>query len=189
MTPEIIIERCLDEGVDVIAITDHNETSGAVELLRKALMRVIVGEEIRCAEGGAIIGLFLEQTIRNGLPAKSVMAEIRSQGGLVYLPHPFDVLRSARWPSDVLAEILPRTDILETFNARTLLPAANARAAAAAQRLGMVTCAGADAHLPSELGRTYVLLPPWNAPTELLESLRRAHAHCERTPLWARAAT
>lgn len=188
MSPTTLIERCLDEGVDVLAVTDHNEISGAWAVRRQAPFHVIVGEEIRCAEGGEIIGLFLSRKIERDLPALSVIADIRAQGGLVYLPHPFDPVRRKQWPRGFVETMLREADIVEVFNARNMFLSANAKAAEAARLLGKIPCAGADAHLPSEIGRTAVYLRPFTTPAELLVHLRSAQLVCKRNPPWVLAA-
>lgn len=189
MSSEVVVQRCLDEGVDVLAVTDHNEISGALELRRRAPFQVVVGEEIRCEEGGEIIGLFLTKKIAGGLPARAVIAEIRSQGGLVYLPHPFDPLRTKQWKPGLVDTLLPESDIIEVFNARNVVSASNARTAEKARVFQKVPCAGADAHVPAEIGRTVVFLPPFETPAELLRSLRSAHFECVRNPWWVHGAT
>lgn len=189
MSVETVIAKCIDEGVDVLAVTDHNEISGAHELQQRAPFQVIVGEEIRTAEGGEIIGLFLKEKISQGQQARDVVQEIRAQGGLVYLPHPCDSLRKKQWRPGVLENLLPEADIVEVFNARNFIPSSNARAAAWAQTFQKVPCAGADAHVPAEIGRTAVFLPPFETPAELLRSLRSARFACVRNPWWVYAAT
>lgn len=189
MSVETVRTRCLDEGVDVIAVTDHNEISGALELQRRAPFQVVVGEEIRCAEGGEIIGLFLTKKIEGGLPWRAVIAEIRRQEGLVYVPHPFDPLRTKQWKPGLLESLLKEADIVEVFNARNFLSSSNDRAATWARNLRKVPCAGADAHVPAEIGRTVVFLPPFETPAELLRSLRGARFECARNPWWVHAAT
>lgn len=187
MAPDTVIARCLDEGIDVLAVTDHNEIRGALELAARAPFRVIVGEEIRTAEGGEIIGLFLREKIAARTPARDVVAAIRAQGGLVYLPHAFDPVRGKPWPAELRDELLRTTDIVEVFNARSLWPAADRRAVAAARQYGKVPCAGADAHLPSELGPTVVWLTAWDTPAALRESLRAARFTCVRNSPMLRA--
>lgn len=185
VTPEALIARCIDHGVDVLAVTDHNEIRGAFAVKDKAPFQVIVGEEIRCAEGGEIIGLFLTRRIERGLPARQVIAEIRSLGGLVYLPHPYDTGRSKRWADlDIVDVLLPEADIVEVFNARNIHAEENARAEESARRLGKAACAGADAHRLSEIGRTFTFLPPFTTPAELLRSLRAAHLVMVPAPWW-----
>lgn len=189
LSVEKLIQRCIDEGIDVAAITDHGTIAGALAARQRAPFQVIVGEEIETAEGGEIIGLFLADPVQSGSTARAVIAAIRSQGGLVYLPHPFDPLRATRWPHALREILLREADIVETFNARTLFPAANARAAEAARHLSKAPCAGADAHFSTEIGRTVVYLSPFRTPGELVHSLRTATFQVERSPLWARPAS
>lgn len=183
-----LIARCLDEGIDVLAVTDHNEISGAFAAKAQAPFQVIVGEEIRAAEGGDIIGLFLQQKIEKDLPARRVFQEIRRQGGLVYLAHPYDTVRMKRWPPDLADQLAPEADIIEVFNAHNLHSADNRKAEKAARRFNKAPCAGADAHALAEIGRTVVFLPPFENPRELLESLRAARFQRIRPSLWTTAA-
>ena len=189
MSVETVIAKCIDEGVDILAVTDHHSVQGARELQRKAPFQVIVGEEVLTAEGGEIIGLFLQECIPQGRPATDVIREIRLQGGLMYLPHPFDRLRTKRWPPSLRASVLQAADILEVFNARSLTHTPERRATATVEQLGKVACAGADAHFPREIGPTVVLLPPFSTPETLLASLRAAHFRCQRSPRWVLPAT
>lgn len=189
MSVEAVIARCVDEGVDVLAVTDHNEISGAQAVQRQAPFQVIVGEEIRTAEGGEIIGLFLREKIPRGRRALDAVRDIRAQGGLVYLPHPFDPFRTKRWPEDFRTTLLQTADIIEVFNARSLTEGPGRKAAAAAAHFGKATCVGADAHFPREIGPTVAFLSPFSAPETFLASLRRARFQCQRSPRWALPAT
>ena len=84
-------------GLGAIAVTDHNEISGALDARAKAAeygVKVIVGEEVKTADQGEVIGLFIEEKIPRGLTLEETIAEIKRQGGLVYVPHPFDRLHS-----------------------------------------------------------------------------------------------
>src|SRR6266702_4633076 len=86
-------ERLLNTNVlDVIAITDHNEISLAQMLHKQLGEKIIVGEEIGTADG-EIIGLFLQEKIAPGGTALETVAQIVLQGGLIYIPHPFEVFR------------------------------------------------------------------------------------------------
>ena len=82
-------------GLGAIAVTDHNEISGALEAQAKADgIKVIVGEEVKTASQGEVIGLFIDEKIPRGLTLQETIAEIQRQGGLVYVPHPFDRLHA-----------------------------------------------------------------------------------------------
>ncbi|MGH2851799.1 MAG: PHP domain-containing protein, partial [Solirubrobacteraceae bacterium] len=88
---EVLLATAREEGLGAIAITDHNEVSGALEAAAKAEgIKVIVGEEVKTATQGEVIGLFLREKIPRGMGLVETIAEIRRHGGLVYVPHPFD---------------------------------------------------------------------------------------------------
>jgi predicted metal-dependent phosphoesterase TrpH len=92
---EQLADRVSELELDVICITDHNVTSAAVAAAERDIgARVVIGEEIRTPDGD-VIGLFLTERIPYVLPLAEVVTLIRSQGGLVYLPHPFDPGRSS----------------------------------------------------------------------------------------------
>lgn len=189
MKPDELIRRCLEHGVDVLAVTDHNEIEGAREVARRAPFQVIVGEEVRTAEGGEIIGLFLRDRIPPLTSARETIRRIKDQEGLVYLPHPFDTVRRKRFLPEFLDAIAHDVDIVETFNARNVDDTANIRARAYAERHRKVPCAGADAHIPLEIGRTFVELTPFAAPQELLASLRTARTRERKNGFWAHVAS
>ena len=95
LSPRDVVRRAKEIGIDWVAITDHNTVRGGLVVREIADgFRVIVGEEIKSAEG-EILGLFLEENVPRGLPARESIARIRDQGGIVGVPHPFDSLRSA----------------------------------------------------------------------------------------------
>jgi hypothetical protein len=152
-----IIELCQQRKVSIIALTDHNEIAGAQELQQMApdWLTVIVGEEITTAEGD-VIGLYLKKKIEAGLPIAETIQQIKKQGGLVLLPHPFDRIRREAVGGEVLKQIVQDIDALEVFNGRCLWPGDNRRAADFAAKRGLTSFAGSDAHTPGEYGRTLV---------------------------------
>src|SRR5205085_375369 len=90
---EVLLATARDQGLGAIAVTDHNVVTGAHEAAAKAEafgVKVIVAEEVKTAHQGEVIGLFIEEQIPRGLTLAETVAEIKSQGGLVYVPHPFD---------------------------------------------------------------------------------------------------
>ena len=171
LTPlEKIVERCLELGIDCIAVADHNTIAGAIKLREFAPFRVIVAEEI-LTPAGEIMGLFLSETISQGLSPHETISRIRSQGGLVAIPHPFG--RSLPWNINALtsADVLSRVDIIETFNSRTPFSRSLARAEKLAKEQGKVASAGSDAHTAREIGRAYVEMPDFDGPADFLNSL------------------
>ncbi len=170
--PRQVVEAAREAGLDRIAVTDHNEIEGALAARSLAAALVIVGEEVRTAEGLDLIGLFLHRRIAPGATFRETAEAIRAQGGVVYLPHPFDGRRGT--DEGFLEEVADCVDVVEGFNARVHDEGANRRARAWAERRGLPVGAGSDAHLLTEIGRGRVRLPPFREdPRELREALAR----------------
>ena len=152
---DVLLQTARDRGLGAIAITDHNEVSGALEARRIAEemddIKVIVAEEVKTAEQGEVIGLFLEEKIPKGLTMAETIAEIREQGGLVYVPHPFDRFHSVP-DYEHLLDIVEEIDILEVFNPRVAVTAFNEEAVRFARKYRIVPGAGSDSHVAQGLG-------------------------------------
>ncbi len=171
----VMVRRCRDAGLGLIAVTDHNTIDGALRAREMSELPVIVGQEVTTAQG-ELTGLFLSEAVPRGLSAAETARRIADQGGLVSVPHPFDVFRRNvidRW---ALGEVIGLVDIVEGFNARNTLASSNARARRLAESHGLPVTAVSDAHTAAELGRSYTELeldgPP--SPDALLRALRSA---------------
>lgn len=155
--PADILRAAKRLGLDRLIITDHNEIRGALELRDMDPERIIVGEEVKTREGIDVIGIFLTERIPKGTPARETAEMIRDQGGVVYMPHPFDGSRTAG-PS-ILESLEDLIDIVEVHNARCFPRRLNDRALAWAQAKGKLMGSGSDAHTIREVGRGFVELP------------------------------
>ncbi len=173
-TPDELRDAVAASGIDVLCITDHNAIRGALELSSNVPCRVVVGEELR-THAGEIIGLFLTERVPIGVPPLEAARLIREQGGLVYIPHPFDPMRRNLTESAMreLADI-GLIDAIEVLNAKTSLPSLNAKAAAFAEEFDLAAGAGSDAHVPLALGAAYVEMPDFDGPADFLSKLRVA---------------
>ena len=174
---EVLLETARDRGLGAIAITDHNEVSGALEARRIAEgmddLKVIVAEEVKTAEQGEVIGLFLEEKIPKGLTMADTIAAIRAQGGLVYVPHPFDRFHSVP-DYEHLLDMVEEIDVLEVFNPRVALTAFNEEAERFARKYRIVPGAGSDSHVAQGLGSVRVRIHDFDGPEEFLEAMRDA---------------
>lgn len=161
-TPDELAEAVARAGLDVVCITDHSTTAGAFALRDSLPCTVIVGQESR-TWAGELIGLFLTERIPPGLKPVEFVAEVRAQGGLVYVPHPFDPMRHCL-REDVLAELAATggIDCVEGLNAKTSLSSLNRRAVEFAERFGLPVGAGSDAHVPAAVGAAYVEVPEFD---------------------------
>jgi predicted metal-dependent phosphoesterase TrpH len=182
LTVAELADRAQATGLDVVFITDHNVTEAAMAATQRDLgVRIIVGEEIRTPDGD-VIGLFLTERIPYVLPLAEVTSRIRAQGGLVYAPHPFDLIRSST------GRVLPalcrqgEVDVIEVFNAKIEDPALNDRAAELARAYGLPGGAGSDAHDAAGVGAAYLEMPDFDGPASFLAALADATVTGEFRP-------
>ena len=173
---EVLLAGAREQGLGAIAVTDHNEISGALEARAQsgqAGVKVIVGEEIKTHGQGEVIGLFIEEKIPRGLSLPETVAEIKRQGGLVYVPHPFDRMHSVPDYEHVM-RVLDDVDAIEVYNPRVAISAFNEEAERFAAKYRVVAAAGSDSHVPQGLGSVRIRMRDFEGPAEFLQSLADA---------------
>lgn len=154
LEPCSIIKLAYSRGLSGIAITDHNTIVGALKTkkISKHLI-IIVGSEIKTSRG-EVIGLFLNDDVRGG-DFHEVVDQVRSQDGLLIIPHPFDALRkSSMFPSSSDSKYI---NGVEVFNSRCIFQRYNETALKYAELHGLAITAGSDAHLASEIGLSGII--------------------------------
>jgi predicted metal-dependent phosphoesterase TrpH/glycosyltransferase involved in cell wall biosynthesis len=174
---EELLDHAEEEGLGAIAVTDHNVFGGAleaVELARDRDLIVIPGEEVKTADQGEVIGLFLSEEIPRGMSFGETVEAIRAQGGVVYVPHPFDRLHAIPEPV-TLHRHLAEIDVLEVYNARLLFEAYNDEALRFARKYDLTMGAGSDAHVLQGVGTGAMRMRAFDGADEFLASLRTAH--------------
>ena len=171
---DVLLASAKEAGLGAIAVTDHNEISGALEAAERANgIKVIVAEEVKTADQGEVIGLFISEKIDRGMSLKETIAEIRRQGGLVYVPHPFDRMHAVPDYEHML-DIVEQIDAIEVFNPRVAISSFNEEAARFAAKYRIVAGAGSDSHVAQGLGSVKIRMRDFDGPEEFLESLREA---------------
>jgi predicted metal-dependent phosphoesterase TrpH len=179
-----LLDSALASGLGALAVTDHNTIAGGVEARARARERdlplqVIVGSEIKTARDGEVIGLFLHDEVPRGLSFAETVAAIREQGGVVYLPHPFDRFHTT--PARALiAQHVGDIDVFETANARLWLERDNRAAEHFASEHRLRRGAGSDAHVPAGIGSAALRLAPFDDPASFLAAVDGAEI--VRTP-------
>lgn len=181
-SPAAFVRRCCDRGLTHVAITDHTGIEGALAVAEIAPFTVIVGQEVKTAEG-ELIGLFLVESVPSGLPARETAERIHRQGAVVVAPHPFDPFRPNIGRRG-LAEIGDAVDIIEGYNGRSMLRRIDRAARRYAAEHDLPVGLGSDAHCRRELGRSFVELPDFDGPEALLVGLRQASYHLARPAPW-----
>ncbi len=177
---EKIISRCKEVGIGCIAIADHGTAEGGLKLQKLAPFKVIVAEEVLTPHG-EIMGMFLKETIPSGITAEAAIARIHEQGGLVCIPHPFDTFRQSALTNTLLDGLIEQIDVIEIFNARTLLKRFSTKAQAFARKYGIPGSAGSDAHTPQEIGNAFVEMPDFQNNDEFLQALKKGRVLGHKT--------
>ncbi len=151
--PSELIKVAKARGLDGIAVTDHDTTRGWAHFSVVDDFTVIQGIE-RTTDHGSIIGLFLNEGI-DAYGFWEAVDQIRSQDGIVVLPHPCDTFRRDTPRIRALDKGLlkAKIDAVEIFNSRCILGRSNDRADRLAEELGKHRLGGSDAHNISEVGR------------------------------------
>ena len=189
---EKIINRCLEIGINCIAVADHGTIEGALRLKDIAPFMVIVAEEIDTPHG-EIMGMFLTEGIPSGLSVEQTLARIRTQGGLVCIPHPFDTFRQSALDGRIIETIIDQIDVIEVFNARSPLQRDSTKANLFAEKYGIRKSTGSDAHTVSEIGNAYVEMSEFSGRDDFLQALEKGKIMGHRTnpmvhfaSVWAR---
>jgi predicted metal-dependent phosphoesterase TrpH len=178
VTPQQLAARCQRLGLGPVFITDHNTISGAAQLRSSPRTEVVVGEEILTTEG-ELIGLFLSDPIPEGLSARETASRIKSQGGLIYLEHPYDPYRR-HLSENAIEELADMIDVVEVWNGRSDSQI-NRKAADLCEVLGAAPGAGSDAHRLEEVGSVYVEMEDFEGAQDFLDKLRRGRILSRRS--------
>ncbi len=175
-----VIERGL---LDYMAITDHDTIENALSLHNSLGEHIIVGEEITTSEG-ELIGLFLTETIKPGMSALATARAITAQGGLVYVPHPFETVRKGM-RREVLDQIANEIDIIEIHNGRAFLQNRGPQAHTWSRFSGKATAASSDAHGRKGLGTSFTMIKQKPTAKNLVAQLAEAHFAVDRPPFYS----
>lgn len=168
--------KMLETGkLDYIAITDHNTVDTAKQIqseLGELGRRIIIGEEITTQQG-ELIGLFLTETVPRDLSAEEAASRVKEQGGLLYVPHPFETVRSGITEVE-LNKIIVQVDIIETYNGRAVFQDKGDLAEAWAAKHVTGRAASSDAHGTYGWGRTFSNIESTPSAQNLAGQLRGA---------------
>lgn len=154
--PKDILKMAKAVGLNGIAITDHH-TLKAYPILKKLNIdknfEIIPGEEIT-TQYGDVIALYIKSEIKTR-DFLQVVKEVKSQGGLIVIPHPFRNMPgiTAKFP---LEKFKDKIDAIEVFNSRTLT-SANFKAKVMAEKLGLAQTGSSDGHILVDIGKGYTL--------------------------------
>ena len=181
--PESLLSTCRHKDIDRVVITDHNTTAGALHCHELDPQRVVIGEEILTKQG-ELLAAYVQEEVPPGLEPMEAIQRLRDQGAFISVSHPFDVMRKGHWPLEVLIEIAPLVDAIETFNARCFAPVYNMQAQQFAEKMGLMGTVGSDAHALFEVGRATMRLPDFHDAASLRAALPQAEVDVRQSSPW-----
>jgi predicted metal-dependent phosphoesterase TrpH len=188
-----VLSRAKQIGLDVIAITDHDEIKGAVKALELAPnygVEVIPGSEITTADGD-LLALFIQEKVQAGLSLVETVLRVRELGGICIAPHPMAggmgmkslsgrvILKALRIPqvADTLLGI-------ETYNGTAIDRISNHYAAILASRLKIAKTGSSDAHTVDTMGFGVTEFEGHTA-ADLLSALKNKTTKARRRKEWS----
>ncbi|MEI7845552.1 MAG: PHP domain-containing protein [Chloroflexota bacterium] len=187
-----VLKRARQVGLDIIAITDHDEIRGALlaeQMAPEYDIQVIPGVEITTAEGD-LLALSIRQIIPAGLSLRETILRVGQQGGFCIAPHPmaggmgmkslsaFSIREALR--TEDTARILIG---IETYNATTLDRDGNIAARILAERSGVSQTGSSDAHVLDAIGLGATLFPGNTIP-DLVSALWTGTTQVKKGPEW-----
>lgn len=184
--PVDLVKKAVEKGFG-FAITDHNNCNGWDDFRKLGAeygVPIIFGVELKVFREkkmlGEILGLFLKKPVVEQDFFEAV-AQIHEQGGIVAVPHPFDLMRKPfmrGW--DELEKQKKHVDAIEVFNSRTIVKKFDVRAKKFAKENSFPMVCGSDAHTVNELGNSLTEVRAKNledAKKEILAGNTRLHCH------------
>ncbi|MFW5929122.1 MAG: PHP domain-containing protein, partial [Halobacteriota archaeon] len=145
-----ILDAAEESGLDVVAVTDHDEIDASLEAVEEAVERDVVavpGVEVSSADGH-VLAWNVRERPRRGRPVEDTVDEIRDLGGVAVIPHPFQRLRHG-------VGGVEDCDAVEVYNSRLLTGWSNRQARRFASGHGLPMVAGSDAHIVDMIGRAF----------------------------------
>lgn len=141
-------------GLDGIAVCDHDTVEGGLECARMAeeigsRVLVIPGIEVMSSKGHILV-LGVEENIESHMSVRETISRARELGGVVIIPHPFKLTSHGIGFVEGLD-----ADAVETLNSRCITDGPNKKARMAARSLGLPEIGGSDAHIPQMVGLAY----------------------------------
>jgi predicted metal-dependent phosphoesterase TrpH len=188
-----VLNRAKQLGLDVIAITDHDEVRGAVKALELAPnygVEVIPGSEITTADGD-LLALFIKEKVDAGLSLIETVLRVREQGGICIAPHPMaggmgmkslsgrTILNALRNPqvADTLIGI-------EAYNGTAIDRISSHYANILASRLNVAKVGNSDAHTIDTMGFGVTEFEG-NTAADLVSALRNKTTKVRKQAEWS----
>ena len=160
-TVQAVLRRAKEIGLNVIAITDHDEVAGALEAEKIAPhygVDVIPGSEITTAEGD-LLALNIRQKIQPGLSLIETLLRVKDLGGVAIAAHPMagGMSMKSLTPASILKALAhPMASQalvgIEVYNGSTIDRISNHYARVFANTINIAHTGNSDAHIIDMMG-------------------------------------
>ncbi len=188
-----VLRRARQVGLDMIAITDHDEIRGALlaeQLASKYDLQVIPGVEITSAEGD-LLALNIRKLVPAGLPLIETIQRVGALGGFCIAPHPMASGLSMKSLSAYsircalrLAETAQVLLGIETYNATSLDRLGNHAARILAERSDTAQTGSSDAHVLDAIGLGATIFAGENM-DDLISALKQGTTRVQKGAEWS----
>jgi predicted metal-dependent phosphoesterase TrpH len=153
ITPKELVFYARKNGLDGVAITDHDRLYGALKIAKETEFLIIPGMEITSSEGH-IVALRIEEPVPKGLSADETVERIHEAGGSAVACHPIALFKGS-----LARHISSKFDAVEVINASAFpFDFSMKTARSLALRLGIAQVGGTDAHYGPEIGYAYTAI-------------------------------
>lgn len=165
-----VIQYAQKQGLDGVAITDHDTVQGARKLAQQEQIIIIPGIEVSSRQGH-ILGLNIDEPIPPKLEITETAEKIRQLGGIAVIAHPSTVIKTGFGVKVTSSSDIDAVEVINSSSFPFALSTYLARRLA--QRLGLPQTAGSDAHHPKEIGRAFTSVEADANPEDIIEAIRK----------------
>jgi len=171
-------------GLDGVAVTDHETLKGALKLARKSRLIIIPGLEVETLRGH-ILALNITTLIPPNLSLTETVQKIHDAGGVAVVAHPAVVLKTGLGLKITSNSNIDAVEVINSASFPFFLSTYLGRRLA--QRLNLPQTAGSDAHHALEIGTAYTLVNADSNTADVTEAIRKgAITPCGKPITWVK---
>ena len=175
-----VVDYAEKEGLDGVAITDHNTLEGALKLAKENRLIVIPGLEVETRQGH-VLALNIASPIPSKLNLVETVQKIHENGGTAIIAHPYAAFKGRIKRK---AALNSKLDAIEVVNAAAFpFCTSTYSAKRLAERLNLPQTGGSDAHHGYEIGRAFTLAEADPNVDDVIEAVGKGNVTAYGKPL------
>lgn len=168
ITPKELVIYSKKQGLDGVAITDHDTVNGLREFSKIKSLLIIPGVEITTKQGH-VLAINVNITVKTGLSFAETIDQIHDAGGLAIVAHPTAFLKGI-----AEEELDQNFDAMEVFNSSAVpFSFSVSKNRKMAAKLGFPQTGGSDAHYAPEVGMAYTVIDAEKDVGEVVKAIKK----------------